>query len=284
MTVSLFLDVVVCFLLVATIIYAAMLNRRLMAFRSNRNEMETMIRAFSDACARAEAGTRSLRTATEEATRLQAYLERSQNLRDDLAYLMERGGSLADRLEGGVRVARGEAGRMPAAPASTGGLVDRLGERQAERGRPQTDAEDDSRLQEAEAPPRPSARDRLRERARSVDVPEAAGTLPSGDRPTRAERMAERPGDRGQDKLSERMAERVAERLAQRAGERVSGPAVDEGSASAARPARDRSLLRAALAGNPAALPNPAADRGGADAAPRSKAERELLQALRGRR
>ena len=162
--------------------------------------------------------------------------------------------------------------------------MDRLGERQAERGRPQTDAEDDSRLQEAEAPPRPSARDRLRERARSVDVPEAAGTLPSGDRPTRAERMAERPGDRGQDKLSERMAERVAERLAQRAGERVSGPAVDEGSASAARPARDRSLLRAALAGNPAALPNPAADRGGADATPRSKAERELLQALRGRR
>jgi hypothetical protein len=67
MTLSLFLDVVVCFLLVATIVYAAMLNRRLMAFRSNRNEMEAMIRAFSDACARAEAGTRSLRTATEEA-------------------------------------------------------------------------------------------------------------------------------------------------------------------------------------------------------------------------
>jgi len=278
MTLSLFLDVIVCFLLVATIIYAAMLNRRLMAFRSNRNEMETMIRAFSDACARAEAGTRSLRSATEEATRLQAYLERSQNLRDDLAYLLERGGSLADRLEGGVRVARGEAGRMPAAPAApTTGLVDQLGERSRDRGRPAPSAEPEEEMA-AEPPARPSARDRLRDRARMAETQEMGGEAPAlGDAGARAAR-----GDRTQDKLSERMAERVAERLAQRAGDRVAGPSVD-GDAPA-RPGRDRSLLRAALAGNPAAAGGGVAERTALDAAPRSKAERELLQALRGRR
>jgi hypothetical protein len=284
MTLSLFLDVIVCLLLVATIVYAAMLNRRLMAFRSNRTEMETMIRTFSDACARAEAGTRSLRSATEEATRLQAYLERSQNLRDDLAYLLERGGSLADRLEGGVRSARGEAGRMPQAAApSTSGVVDRIGER-AERPRAAAEPEDELRA-EAEAPPaRPSARDRLRDRVRAAEIAEPA-EAPSmerdaGARPTRA--------DRGQDRISERMAERVAERLAQRAGERVAGPSVD--APDAARPPRDRSLLRAALAGSPMSAGNGAADRGvvdrgaAVDSTPRSKAERELLQALRGRR
>lgn len=278
MTLSLFLDVIVCFLLVATIIYAAMLNRRLMAFRSNRAEMETMIRTFSDACARAEAGTRSLRSATEEATRLQAYLERSQNLRDDLAYLLERGGSLADRLEGGVRVARGETSRMPAAPAAPAtGLVDQLGERSRDRGRPAATPEPEEEAA-AEAPQRPSARDRLRERARSAEAPESVADAAGMDRDA-AGRAAR--GDRTQDRLSERMAERVAERLAQRAGDRVTGPAV-EGDASV-RPARDRSLLRAALAGNPAAATG-ASERNGLDAAPRSKAERELLQALRGRR
>lgn len=278
MTLSLFLDVIVCFLLVATIIYAAMLNRRLMAFRSNRAEMETMIRTFSDACARAEAGTRSLRSATEEATRLQAYLERSQNLRDDLAYLLERGGSLADRLEGGVRSARGEAGRMPQAAPATSGVVDRIGERSAERPRVAAEPEEEVRA-EAEAPARPSARDRLRERVRAAEAAEPAEASgierEVGARPAR--------GDRGQDKLSERMAERVAERLAQRAGERVAGPAID--APDAPRPARDRSLLRAALAGAPMPASNGAAERAAAlDAAPRSKAERELLQALRGRR
>lgn len=279
MTLSLFLDVIVCFLLVATIIYAAMLNRRLMAFRSNRNEMETMIRTFSDACARAEAGTRSLRSATEEATRLQAYLERSQNLRDDLAYLLERGGSLADRLEGGVRVARGETSRMPAAPAAPAtGLVDQLGERSRDRGRPTPTAEPEEQMA-AEPPARPSARDRLRDRARSAEASDMGGEAPATDRDPGARQDR---GDRTQDRLSERMAERVAERLAQRAGDRVAGPSVD-GDAPA-RPARDRSLLRAALAGNPAAAGGGAAERAALDAAPRSKAERELLQALRGRR
>jgi hypothetical protein len=280
MTLSLFLDVIVCFLLVATIIYAAMLNRRLMAFRSNRNEMETMIRTFSDACARAEAGTRSLRSATEEATRLQAYLERSQNLRDDLAYLLERGGSLADRLEGGVRVARGETSRMPAASAApASGLVDQLGERSRDRGRPTPTAEPEEEMA-AEPPARPSARDRLRDRARSAEATDTGGEAPATDRAPGARQDR---GDRTQDKLSERMAERVAERLAQRAGDRVAGPTVD--GEAPARPARDRSMLRAALAGNPAAAPGGGvAERAALDAAPRSKAERELLQALRGRR
>jgi hypothetical protein len=170
---------------------------------------------------------------------------------------------------------------MPQSSPSTNGVVDRIGER-AERSpeRPRSAMEPENEMRaEAEAPARPSARDRLRERVRAAESGEQADT-PAIDRDPGA-----RPalGDRGQDKLSERMAERVAERLAQRAGERVAGPSVD--GADAARPSRDRSLLRAALAGSPMPASNGAAERAPApDGAPRSKAERELLQALRGRR
>ena len=81
MTISLFLDVIVAALLVATIVYAAMLNRRLTGLRSNKAELEALIHSFGEACARAEAGVKTLRSATDEATRLQAYLDRSQALR-----------------------------------------------------------------------------------------------------------------------------------------------------------------------------------------------------------
>src|SRR4051794_15142542 len=90
-----------------------MLNRRLAGLRSHKAELEALIQSFGEACARAEAGVKTLRTATDEATRLQQYLDRSQALRDDLSFLLDRGSNLADRLEGGVRTARTEVNSRP---------------------------------------------------------------------------------------------------------------------------------------------------------------------------
>lgn len=187
--IGLILDVIVALLLVATLFYCVRLHRRLNVIREHRGELEALIQAFNESCTRAELGVRSLRSATDEATRLQQYLERSQNLRDDLSYLMDRGGSLADRLEGGVRTARTAAPsnpmqQMPAAAP-------------------------------APAPAAPRATDRLRERAGGVRQALGSDPVP------------------------------------------VAPPA-------------------------PAAAPAAEAPAGGA--APRSRAERELLQALRARR
>jgi hypothetical protein len=262
-TISLFLDVVVALLLVATIVYAAMLNRRLSGLRSNKAELEALIHSFGEACARAEAGVKTLRTATDEATRLQAYLDRSQALRDDLSFLLDRGSNLADRLEGGVRSARTEVQSrpMPAAagePEPSAGRFGRsLREPRAAAAAPLAGA-----AAEAEPPP-PRVRP-LRERAAAEAAPVAA---------------APEPGP-----LAD--AERAAERLAQRVtlGERPARAGRPE------RTLRERSALRAALgqAGGPAMAPPGAAVAPGADPAlaaePRSKAERELLQALRTRR
>lgn len=140
--VGLILDIVVALLLVATLFYCVRLNRRLTVIREHRGELEALIQAFNESCTRAELGVRSLRSATDEATRLQQYLERSQNLRDDLSYLLDRGGSLADRLEGGVRTARTASSHAPAAPvpvapqapaAPPARATDRLRERTAAR-------------------------------------------------------------------------------------------------------------------------------------------------------
>ncbi|MCX8501113.1 MAG: DUF6468 domain-containing protein [Alphaproteobacteria bacterium] len=109
LSLTFFLDIVIALLLIATIVYGSILNRKLGALRSNKAELDVLIQSFNDACMRAEAGVRNLRSATEEAHRLQQYLSRGQVLRDDISFLIDRGSGLADRLEGTVRSARSEA-------------------------------------------------------------------------------------------------------------------------------------------------------------------------------
>lgn len=254
-TISLFLDVIVAVLLVATIVYGAMLNRRLTGLRSNKAELEALIHSFGEACARAEAGVKTLRSATDEATRLQAYLDRSQALRDDLSFLLDRGSSLADRLEGGVRSARAEPVRPMASVASdpepAPGRFGRAAGRAAAAPPPI-----------AEPEPMPAAAPRmrpLRERAAAMTEPAAPAPAP--------------------EPVAMDAAERAAERLAQRVtlGDRPQRVGRPE------RPVRERSALRAALS-QATSAPVPAGGEAAGEPAVRSKAERELLQALRTRR
>ncbi len=113
---KLVLDVIVAILLAATIVYAMILNGRLNQLRKNRDEMAKLVAAFNDATARAEAGIPKLRRAAEEAgSTLQERVEKAQSLRDDLAFMIERADSMANRLEEAVRAARTEAKPSPAA-------------------------------------------------------------------------------------------------------------------------------------------------------------------------
>lgn len=118
---SLLLDILVAVLLVVTIVYAVMLNRRLGILRQDRAELEKLTVTFADALRRAEDGIGRLKATADT---LQDRIDRAQSLRDDLAFLTERGGSAADRLEDLVRAARKEAGVGPAsAPAARAGLA-----------------------------------------------------------------------------------------------------------------------------------------------------------------
>ncbi|MBL8631241.1 MAG: hypothetical protein JNM81_16525 [Rhodospirillaceae bacterium] len=110
MTLETILNLLVIALLIPTIIFAVILNRRLSALRKSRDELAKVVANFNDATLRAEAGIPKLKKATNEASMaLKDRVEKAQALRDDLAFMIERAEEMAGKLETGVRVARSEA-------------------------------------------------------------------------------------------------------------------------------------------------------------------------------
>ena len=108
------LDLIIAVLLVATIGYAITLNSRLTSLRRNRDQMAKIIASFNEATVRAESSIPKLRKAADEAGHgLQERVEKAQQLRDDLAFMIERADTMANRLENVVRSARSEV-RTPA--------------------------------------------------------------------------------------------------------------------------------------------------------------------------
>jgi hypothetical protein len=111
-TVSIALDVLVAALLVATIVYAAVLDRRIRQLRATRAELETLVVGFNTATARAESAIGDLKTGTESGSReLKPLIATGRQIADDLQFLVERGNELADRLDAGIGSARAMAPR-----------------------------------------------------------------------------------------------------------------------------------------------------------------------------
>lgn len=104
---SLMIDILVAILLVVTIAYAIVLNKRLGMLRRDKDELEKVALTFGDATRRAEESIARLKST---AGGLEDDITRAQSLRDDLAFLTERGGTAADRLEDLVREARQKTG------------------------------------------------------------------------------------------------------------------------------------------------------------------------------
>lgn len=102
-------DALIVVLLVATIIYAVVLNRKLSALRNAKVEMEVLVARFAESTAQAESGIQTLKAhAAESGSSLDRTTNRARGLADDLAFLIERGSDLANRLEGAIGAARGK--------------------------------------------------------------------------------------------------------------------------------------------------------------------------------
>jgi hypothetical protein len=116
MDTSLILDAAIAVLLVATIAYAVVLNRKLGALRDAKTEMEGLLARFVESTDKAGSGIESLKAeAKRSGERLQAKLDAARGLADDLGFLIEKGSGLADRLDGALGVARAE--RVTVKPA-----------------------------------------------------------------------------------------------------------------------------------------------------------------------
>ena len=117
MTPALILDAVVILLLLATIGYAAVLNRRLTRLRAAKDDMEALLREFGEAGAKAQQALAALHGEGQvTAERLDGLLEEARSLSDDLVFLIDRGGRLADEL---AASGTGSADRKPAAKRPT---------------------------------------------------------------------------------------------------------------------------------------------------------------------
>ena len=96
---GLVLDFFLAILLIATIIYAVLLNRRLAVLRTDRRDFEEFIQRLNAASQRAESALDGIKNAAEHARRtLNENGERAQALRDELIFLIERGDQVGEKL------------------------------------------------------------------------------------------------------------------------------------------------------------------------------------------
>lgn len=99
---SLALDILLVILLLATIIYAMILSRRLSMFRANKSELEMFLDRMNGAIAKAEASLQGMRaTAQQTQATIGEPLQRAQALRDELVFLIQRADSVAEKLASG---------------------------------------------------------------------------------------------------------------------------------------------------------------------------------------
>lgn len=100
-TYAIILDVVLVALLVATIVYAILLNKQIVRLRDSRTEMAELIRGLNEATAKADAGVLGMKKAAHETGEgLQKAIDKAAALRDELSFIVETGEALADRLGG----------------------------------------------------------------------------------------------------------------------------------------------------------------------------------------
>lgn len=100
---SLIIDLFVAVLLVVTIGYAIVLNKRLGKLRRDETSLEKLAATFGDSTVRAEESIETLKYAADM---IQDRMDKAQALRDDLAFLIDRGSQAADNLEDLVRASR----------------------------------------------------------------------------------------------------------------------------------------------------------------------------------
>lgn len=111
---SLLVDLVIAGLLVATIVYAVQLNRRIGLLRDGKEELEKLLAGFAEATGRAQSSVDGMRRAAgETGQELQSLVAKAQELRDELKFIMETAEGVANRLE-----QAGSSAARQAAPAA----------------------------------------------------------------------------------------------------------------------------------------------------------------------
>ena len=102
------LELLLIGLLLATLFHALRLERALGVLKRDRAALEELVAGFNGATRQAEKGIDRLRDTADGAGRqIARQIDVVSTLKEDLAFLIERGDRLADRIDGQVRTGRG---------------------------------------------------------------------------------------------------------------------------------------------------------------------------------
>lgn len=115
MWISLLLDGVIAILLGVTIFYCILVNRRLAALRSGKDELKQVIEDLTVATTNAQMSISHLKEAGRDiVSTLEEDVRKGRALADELSLMVEAGNNLANRLEGGRERATMQGASEPA--------------------------------------------------------------------------------------------------------------------------------------------------------------------------
>ena len=118
---ELIIEVLVAILLVATVFYCHVLNRRLKTLREGQDGLRELIESLNVATERARLAIAEMKTTSESSSiGLQEQVGRARALTDELSVIVESGNKLAGRIETNLTGGRG---RAPAPAASTANVA-----------------------------------------------------------------------------------------------------------------------------------------------------------------
>ena len=107
MAVEFLLNTAMIVLLSATVFYCFILNKRIKILQDSRGELAALLQKFDMSTKRASHTMNVLQQASSEAGKsVQGRIEKAQYVLDDLNYMMDRAGKLADQMEAGIAIAR----------------------------------------------------------------------------------------------------------------------------------------------------------------------------------
>ncbi len=142
---SFVVEVIGACLLLVMILYAVQLNRRLTLLKADKAHLQKLIASFNQSTARAEASVQKLRSGSLEANEsLHASIKQAKQLCDDLAFMIDRAGGVADRLDHSIGAGRGGDRNVrtfgPGANDQGAGVSGVTGLRPGNRGRDMSDS------------------------------------------------------------------------------------------------------------------------------------------------
>lgn len=104
---NLVINILIVVLLVLTIGYCWLLNRRIKILQDSRGELAALLKHFDESTQRASESIIALQTASKKiGENIQFRIDKANYLMDDLSFMLEKGNKLANQMEAGFAVNR----------------------------------------------------------------------------------------------------------------------------------------------------------------------------------